>query len=300
MTIAVTGANGFIGRHTMTRFAARGDTAIAVPRPFASAALVSLFRGVDAVVHLAGVIEAKRERDYVDGNVTSARLVAEAARDAGSRMVHVSSLAVAGPAPPTAPHVESDPPAPITTYGRTKLDGERAVTTTAGLRWTVLRPGVVYGPLDRALVPLFGMARAGVLPLVGRASAAYTFVYIDDMVDAIVAAVDRARDGATCFVGYAQPVTARALVEAVRDASGARAAIVPIPMAVLRLAAWGGDAFAAVTGRSTAINSRRFAEIDAPGFVCRVDRLRQDLGVEPKVALADGLRHSAEWYLSQL
>jgi len=300
MRIAVTGANGFIGRHTMERFASRGDATAAVPRPFVHDTLVSTFRNVDVVVHLAGVVAATTDREYVDGNVTSTAIVAAAARDAGARIVHVSSLAAAGPASPAAPHVETDPPAPITTYGRTKLDGERAVTGMSDLHWTVLRPGVVYGPGDRAIVPLFGMAKSGVLPLVGRASAAYTFIYIDDMIDAIAAAVDLAPRHATIFAGHPQPVTPRALVEGIRDASGRRAAIVPIPMTLLRLAAWGGDAVGALTGHSVTINSRRFVELDAPGFVCRVDRLRDDLGVEPKIGVADGLRRAAGWYLSQL
>jgi nucleoside-diphosphate-sugar epimerase len=300
MHLAVTGASGFIGRHTIAQFASRGDTATAVPRPFVHETLVGTFANVDVVVNLAGVVTAKNDSEYVDGNVTSARIVAGAAHAAGVRIVHVSSLAVAGPAPPIAPHVETDAPAPITTYGRTKLEGERAVTTTAGLQWTVLRPGVVYGPGDRALVPLFGMARSGFLPLVGRATAAYTFIYIDDMVDAIVAAADRALVGSTIFVGHPDPVTPRALVEGIRDAAGGRASIVRVPQPVLRLAAWGGDMVGALTGRRVAINSRRYVEIDAPGFVCRVERLREDLGVEPKVGLADGLCRSAAWYLSQV
>jgi len=300
MRVAVTGAHGFIGRHLVARLGARGDDASAIARPFSAPALIDAFRGADAVVHLAGVVAATRDEDYVAGNVVSARIVAEAARDAGVHLVHVSSLAAAGPASADAPHGEHDAPAPITTYGRTKLEGERAVTATPGLRWTVLRPGVVYGPGDRALVPLFRMARAGVLPLVGRADAAYTFVYIGDLIDAIVAAVDRTPAGVTCFVGHRRAVTPRALVTAVRDASGRRAAIVPIPTALLRVAAWGGDLFGALTGRAAMINSRRFVELESPGFVCRVDRLREDLGVEAKVGLADGLHAAADWYLSQV
>ncbi len=299
MRVAVTGANGFIGRHVVARFSARGDRATAVARPFVTAALLKLFRETDVVVHLAGVVAATAERDYVDANVTSTRIVADAARDAGVPLVHVSSLAAAGPAPATAPRVESDPPAPITIYGRTKLEGERAVTGMAGLRWVVLRPGVVYGAGDRALVPLFRMARSGVLPLVGRADAAYSFVYIDDMVDAVVAAADRLPAGVTCFVAHPRPLTPRALLEGIRHAGGWRAAIIPIPMPLLRVAAWGGDLFGAVTRRPAAINSRRFVELDSPGFVCRVDRLREDLGVEAKVGLADGLRAATDWYVSQ-
>ena len=299
MRIAVTGATGFIGRHVVSRIASGGDIAIAVPRPFVHNTLREIFGRADAVVHLAGVVAAISDEAYVEGNVTSSRLVAEAARDAGVRLVHISSLAAAGPAPAGAPHVETGTPAPITTYGRTKLDGELAVRAIAS-RWTVLRPGVVYGPGDRALVPLFRMAKRGILPLVGRADAAYTFVYIDDLVTAILAAVARGPDGATMFVGHPQPVTPRTLVEQVRDVAGGRAAIVRVPQPLLRLAAWGGDAVGAATRRPVLINSRRFVELDSPGFVCRVDRLREDLGVEAQVGLADGLRHAADWYLSQV
>lgn len=299
MRIAITGASGFIGRHVVSRIAARGDLAIAVPRPFVRNTLREIFGRVEVVVHLAGVVAATRDEDYVDGNVTSTHLIADMARDAGVRLVHISSLAAAGPAPSTAPHVESDTPAPITMYGRTKLEGELAVKAM-GSRWTVLRPGVVYGPGDRALVPLFRLARRGILPLVGRSDAAYTFVYIDDLVAAILAAVDRGPAGATMFVGYPQPVTARALVEQVRDAAGGRASIVRVPQPLLRVAARLGDVIGAAIKRPVLINSRRFVELDSPGFVCRVDRLREDLGVEAQVGLADGLRQSADWYLSQL
>jgi nucleoside-diphosphate-sugar epimerase len=300
MRLAVTGASGFIGRHVVSRFAARGDVVTPVARPFVHHALVAGFRANDVVVHLAGVVSATTDREYVDGNVVAAQIVAGAARDAGVRLVHVSSLAAAGPAPARAPRVEGDAPAPITTYGRTKLEGELAVKAATGLQWTVLRPGVVYGPGDRALVPLFRLARSGILPLVGRADAAYTFIYIDDMVDAVVAAVDRALSGATVFVGHPQPVAPRALVEQVRAAAGGRASIVRIPQPVLRAASWAGDLAGALRGRPVLINSRRFVELDSPGFVCRVDRLREDLGVEAQVGLADGLHRAAGWYLSQL
>ena len=62
----------------------------------------------------------------------------------------------------------------------------------------------MYGPGDRALLPLFVLASRGVLPHVGRASAAYTFVYVTDLVRAIAAAVDRGASGDVLFVGHAE------------------------------------------------------------------------------------------------
>ena len=294
--IAVTGASGFIGRHVTAHLAARGDEVVVVRRPFEPVALLETLRRADAVVHLAGVVSAVREQAYVAANVDGTRVVAAAAASAGVPLIHISSLAAAGPASPRAPRSEDDPPAPINAYGRSKLEGERAVTATDGLRWTILRPGVVYGPGDRALLPVFRLAARGILPLVGRADAAYTFIHIADLARVITAAVDGAAAGDTLFVGHPQPVTTRDLLEGVRAASGGRGNIVRIPLPIVRLAALGGDFAGVLFGTRALINSRRYVELASAGFVCRVDRLRDRLGVVAQIGLRDGLADADAWY----
>jgi dihydroflavonol-4-reductase len=296
--VAITGASGFIGRHLTAALAARGDGPVAIPRPFDRAALSEAFRGVDVVVHLAGVVAAVRERDFFAGNVDATRVVSEAARAATVRLVHVSSLAAAGPAPASAPRSEDDPPSPITPYGRSKLEGERVVSGMPGLQWIVLRPGVVYGGGDRAMLPLFRYAGRGVLPLAGR-DAAYTFIHISDAIRAILAAVDtvnRAAIGHTFFVGHPRPVTTREVLEAVNAAADRSAIIVPLPLALARVAAAFGDLQGLLTGRPAVINRWRYTELTAEGFVCRVDRLRDRLGVVAHTDLSEGLAETAASY----
>ena len=298
--VAVTGASGFIGSNLTAQLSARGCDVRTVRRPFDRPDLIETLRGCDVVVHLAGVVAAARDEEYFEANVTATRLVAEATCAAGARLVHISSLAAAGPASPDAPRVEDDPPAPMTAYGRSKLAGERAIKDVSGLRWTILRPGVVYGPRDRAVLALFRMARSGMLPLVGRETAAYTMIHVADAVRAIEAAVDRAdASGETMFVGHPEPVTARALVEGVRDAAGGSAAIVSVPRPVLWIAALAGEAIGTLRGKPAVINRRRYDELNAAGFVCRVDRLRDRLGVVAGIGLRDGLAQTAAWYRSQ-
>ena len=108
MRVAVTGASGFIGTHVVASLAARGDTAIPMTRPFDPATLTSALQlqGVDVVVHLAGVVSAIRREDFFAANVGATAIVARAARDARARLVHISSLAAAGPAPAAAPRSE--------------------------------------------------------------------------------------------------------------------------------------------------------------------------------------------------
>ena len=295
--IAVTGASGFIGRNLVAALTADGDVAVPIARPFVRDRLTRELAGVDALIHLAGVVSAPNERDFFAANLDATRVVAEAARDAGVRMIHISSLAAAGPAAPGAPRSETDAEHPINAYGRSKLEGERAVAATAGLRWTTLRPGVVYGPGDRALRPLFRAARLGILPVVGNPDAAYTFIYVADVIRALRAAVDRSLDGRTIFLGHPRPVTARALIEVIRSAAGTSALVVPIPRPVTRLAAAIGDVAGALTGRPATINRRRFGELYSEGFVCRIDRMREQLGVEAETDLRAGLVRAADWYL---
>ena len=132
---------------------------------------------------------------------------------------------------------QDDPPSPQTPYGRSKLKGEQVVMETPGLRWTILRPGVVYGPGDRALLPLFKLAGLGFLPLVGRPDAAYTFVHVHDVVRTIAAAIEAAPLDEVLFVGHARPVSGREILDAIGLVVGRPATVIPVPQAITRLAA---------------------------------------------------------------
>jgi nucleoside-diphosphate-sugar epimerase len=310
--IAVTGATGFIGRRLTEAMVARGLTVRAIVRPgslheappgaavvhapLEEAPLVRAFRGAEAVVHLAGVVLAARPQGYAPVNVEGTRAVAAAAREAGAHLVHISSLAAAGAAPATAPRSEADPCSPVTPYGVSKLASEQVVTATTGLRWTTLRPGVVYGPGDRAVLTLFRAVRLGFVPLLGNPDAAYTFIHVDDCVRAIVAAIERRLDREVLFVGHPEPVRPRELLESIERALGRRAVRLRVPNGVGSIVAHACDAFARVTNWPVPLNRWRYREMCAEGFVCRVDRLRDRLGVAAQVALDTGIADTARWY----
>ena len=311
-TVAITGATGFIGRHVAADLIARGVTVKAIVRPGSrhqappdativyaaldGSALRDAFAGVETVVHLAGVVSAVDARVFTEVNVEGTRAVAAAAQQAGARLVHVSSLAAAGPAPASSPHREDGPTRPVTPYGLSKLESERVVTGAGGLRWMIIRPGVVYGPTDRAVLPLFQAAQRGVLPLVGRRDAAYTFIHVSDLVRVIVAAVDKREATGMVFAGHETPVTAMALLDAIQAANGRRARVIPIPLGVTHAAALVCDVTGRIMRTPMPLNLWRYAELSAEGFVCRVDRMRDELGVTASVDLVDGMAQTAAWY----
>jgi nucleoside-diphosphate-sugar epimerase len=74
--------------------------------------------------------------------------------------------------------------------------------------------------------------------------------------------------------------------------------MIRIPLGLTRLAAYGGDAAGTLFGMRTLINSRRYVELASEGFVCRVDRLREHLGVVAQIGLRDGLADALAWYVT--
>jgi len=137
------------------------------------------------------------------------------------------------------------------------------------------------------------------LPLVGRPGAAYTVIHVADLIRALVAALESGVDRETIFAGHPHPASARELLEGVGAAAGGAARIFTVPMALTRIAALAGDIVGAIAGRPLPINGWRYTELSAEGFVCRVDRLRDCLGVVAEVELREGLARTAVWYRQQ-
>lgn len=169
----MTGATGFVGAETLDQVLAEGLRVNALTRkaqpPRArlkwvpgsledAAALDTLVRDADAVVHIAGVVNAPDREGFEAGNARGTMAVIDAMRRRGiRRLVHVSSLAAREPE--------------LSDYGWSKELAEKHVKAS-GLDWTIVRPPAIYGPNDREMLELFRMGKRGVmmLPPGGRLS----------------------------------------------------------------------------------------------------------------------------------
>lgn len=165
-TLAITGGTGFVGRHLIDAALAQGHMVRALtrsPRPprdgvqwiYGSLekplALAQLVAGADAVIHVAGTINAPDRAGFALGNVDGTLAMIDATRQAGiRRFVHVSSLAAREPK--------------LSDYGWSKARSEIIVAASA-LDWTIVRPPAVFGPGDREMLELFRAARRGIVPL---------------------------------------------------------------------------------------------------------------------------------------
>ena len=233
--LAITGGTGFVGSRTITRALAEGHRVRALNRRAQSdragvtwvagalddpAALATLVQGADAVVHVAGVVNADRA-GFVAGNIEGTRAILAAARQAGvTRFVHVSSLSAREPQ--------------LSRYGWSKREGERLVEAS-DLTWTIVRPAAVYGPGDMEMRDLFRAAKLGIalLPPQGTMSA----VAVDDLAGLLVTLAGRPGDRAIYEIDDGTSWTHREFAKAIGAAVGRRVVPLHLPKALMMLGA---------------------------------------------------------------
>src|SRR5437762_2722474 len=207
MTVLVTGGSGLVGSHVIEALRARGEPVRALVRPASRAVIERLgaeavpgdvrdaavwhaaVQGVRGLVHAAALLQQRASwQEYEAVNVDGTRRAALAARTAGARLVHISSVAVYGGLanyrPESERRTEDFPFQPIPEhdfYARSKRLAETVVREAAegGLTAVALRPNVIYGERDRLFTPrVIRVVRRGVMTLLtsrrlARAAAAF-------------------------------------------------------------------------------------------------------------------------------
>jgi nucleoside-diphosphate-sugar epimerase len=288
--VAVTGANGFVGRAFCARAALRGRRVRrlvhardldAVALDLAQARDDELARaldGVAAIVHLAGRAHVLRERArdpeaaFRDANARATASLARAAVAAGvRRFVFASTVKVSGEeTAPGRPFRPGDAAAPRDAYARSKLAAERALLAAARatpMRAIVLRLPLVHGPgAGGNYARLVGAVRARRWLPFGAIRNRRSVLGVDNLLDALDAALDAPDmlDGIH-FVADAQSVSTPDLVRAIARALGTQARLLSVPVPLLRLAGSASgnrDAIARLTG-SLEVDSSSFAAATA-------------------------------------
>ena len=291
----VTGAAGFIGSHLAEALQARGDDVVGVDsfNDYYDPALKEEnargldvrrldlaeeeldFVGFDGVFHLAGQPGVRSFGDvfplYLRRNVLASQRVFEAAARDGVRVVFASSSSIYGDAE-RYPTPEDTRPVPLSPYGITKLACEhllRAYERSFDLDTVALRYFTVYGPRQRPDMffrrVVDALVEGGTVDLYGSGEQSRSCTYVDDAVEATIAAMERAVRGAVYNVG------------------GGEEASVLEAISVLER----------ISGRTLDVRRAARAAGDVTRTRADVDRIEADLGWRPTTSLEDGL--GAQW-----
>ncbi|WP_258311254.1 NAD(P)-dependent oxidoreductase [Streptomyces sp. NWU49] len=322
--VAVTGATGFVGRRLCRRIVEDGGRVTALVRPrsdrrvldgcpvdFAVADLLTgsgvagAVSDANVVMHLAAALRAGSHAGFRLANTVATGVLAGVLATSGAppRLVVCSSLAAAGPVLGQGrARCEEDPPCPVSSYGASKLAGEREARRFAEQVPTVIvRPPIVYGPGDVAFVPhLAATARSRVAVRPGPAARVYSVLYVDDLCDALIAAGLQGRtaspDEPHSGVYHLCDGVEYTLADLVRTAGAllgcGRPLVLPVPSPVVRAAGVVSEAVGRLQGGVPVFNRDKAREAVAGSWTASSDRAYRDFGFRARVGLEDGLREA--------
>ncbi|WP_404333694.1 NAD-dependent epimerase/dehydratase family protein [Sphingomonas sp. MMS12-HWE2-04] len=296
-TIALTGGTGFVGTRLIALALAAGHQVRALTRrPQAeragiswiegdlanTAALASLCVGADAVIHVAGVVNAPDRAGFAAGNIDGVRNMLGAAQGAGvSRFVHVSSLAAREPA--------------LSAYGWSKAEGD-ALVMASGLDWAIVRPPAIYGPGDLEMLELFRLAAKGLalMPRGGRIS----LIEVGDLGRLLLALA--VTDGCNQILdaddGVAGGWSHEDFARAIGAAVGKRVATLAVPRPLLMA---GAHLDRLVRGDKAKLTPDRVDYFCQEDWVVDAERRPPANLWRPQVETPAGLAATAAWYREQ-
>jgi nucleoside-diphosphate-sugar epimerase len=316
MKALVTGATGFVGSHLVEALQRSGAAVTALARSSVKAsalaaqgvrvipgdlhdmgALENAARDQDVIYHVAGVVAARGEAEFLWANRDGTRNVTAAAERSGKpRLVLVSSLAAGGPAPRGTPLTGRESPKPVTAYGRSKFAAEQIVRSSS-IPWSIVRPPIVYGPRDREVLKIFRLARLGIAPVFGDGSQELSAVHAADLAKALIAAgTSQSTVGGTYNACHPEVFTSRELGRAVGVAMGRPVRTVRIPAFVGRALLSVTEASARITRKATILTTDKANEFFQPAWTGDPAPLSRDSGWHAIYDLRTGLADTYQWY----
>ncbi|MFM5908297.1 MAG: NAD-dependent epimerase/dehydratase family protein [Novosphingobium sp.] len=299
MTLAITGATGFVGQALLDR-AMNAKVAVRAlarrpqqPKPYTTwiagdlaniAALDSLMEGAEAVIHVAGLVSADADT-FEQANVLGTLNVIEAARRAGvTRLIFVSSLSARAPE--------------LSTYGASKARAEKLVMAS-GLDWTIVRPPAIYGFRDKDILDLFKAAKWGIIPMPQREGRA-SYIHVEDLARLLLKIVPGG-EGVTGAVfepddGRNGGWSHREIARTIGWAMGRRPFILHLsPEWLMRAARWGQ----AITRGRFKLTTDRAGYMAHPDWVSSSSAKVPETLWKPIVPTREGMKATAKWYREQ-
>jgi len=223
-------------------------------------------------------------------------------------LIFVSSLAAGRPTRDSLAAVESDPSAPVSAYGKSKLAAEQQLNQFASqVPITVLRPPMVFGPRERHLLRLFKLAKRGWMVVPGRPWQ-YSLVHVDDLTDAMIAAAERGvrmeegdptgeRRG-VYYVAHTEQPTFPELANLIATALQlSRVRILQLPLPICWVGALFSQLWASLMRRAAVLNLDKIREASAGSWICDIRRAHAELNFTPQKSLQQRIYETMQWYL---
>lgn len=298
MKVALTGATGFVGRVVLAQLLSHGHQVKALVRSPAAAqilgdaniisgdlaneeALAELVRDSDVAVHVAGAIAAPDRKTFFAINEQGTqRVVAEASKAGVKRLIFISTLSATRPE--------------LTAYGGSKAAAEQAVKGASDIaERLIIRPPAVYGPGDKATLPLVKSLTNSPVVIAGQAVSRFSLIYVDDLARIICQAVTSEVTG-TIEVddGKRDGYSWHELVDAASRVEGRALKPYFLPRGLTMLAGAASEKVARLRGATTMVTTDKIRELYMPTWVAKPPGWHLDGATQ----FEQGLEKTLGWY----
>ena len=265
----------------------------------------------DTLFHVAAMKNAANPKDMLAINLCATRNLFEAVLQSSAtpRVVHVSSLAACGPSTKHRPTVETDRAAPVSYYGRSKLESEQIATTYADrLPISIVRPPIVMGQGDSNGLKMFKLIEQFNYHLIpGLKDRQYSAIHVDDLVNALICVAKQGKPISSA--GESDPSATGIYFASTEQLSYAdlgrniglamgrsrtRCLYIARPIlwsigAVNSLLAW-------ATKRPYLLNLDKYQEVVAGDWTCSSEKLFTETDFDSSVPFVDRLKQTIQWY----
>ncbi len=317
MKVLVTGGTGFVGSHIVDRLLLEGHEVTAAIRPTSNLRwlnpaaktviapmtdlkpLEAILPEIDAVVHCAGVVRARLSAEFFainrDATIELAKLCIQFAKNLKS-FVFISSQAAGRPGRDCDCVCESTPEMPISSYGKSKLEAERALEALgANFPIVALRPPTVYGPRDSEVFFFFKLISCGVMFYPGSPQRQFSIVYVEDLARAAVLSLKIDGDFSRFFIDDGEVHTWRAFAEAISRAIPKSIVSIRLPVAAFYPASAVAAVTSALTGKTPMLTFEKSREL-SQNWVCDGSLFRKTTGFTPEFDMRRGIEETLDWY----
>lgn len=255
------------------------------------------------IVHAAGVTKCLDNDDFFKTNTVGTRHLVDVVRELKmpiERFVFISSLSILGPLHEEQPYQEisdTDTPCPNTAYGRSKLQAEEYLRSLADFPYVILRPTGVYGPREKDYFMMAESIKKHVDFAVGYRHQDITFIYVQDVVQAVFLSLSKDVCGRTFLLSDGEVYSSRTFSKLLQKELGIKRVLrITAPLWLLYAVSVAAESLAHVTGKISALNRDKYNIMKQRNWRCDITPARRDLGFTPEYKLKRGVEITVKWY----
>jgi nucleoside-diphosphate-sugar epimerase len=317
--VLITGASGFVGYHLLVEALNSGLDVYAAVRASSDvshlkdlnvtftnlqySSVESLKQNIkdnryDYIIHASGTTKANNKSEYNLINAEYSRNLGIAALESGvKKFIFVSSLAALGPLLNLNGEIQEDTlPAPVTSYGESKLLAELYLNAIDNLPLLIFRPTAVYGPREKDIFILFKSINMGLEPHIGSFNQQFSFIYVKDLAALLIASLNSLLVNESYNVADGKIYNRYALADFSKIILNKKTIKFHLPIGAVSAVASLLEKLYANSRTTPALNKEKMRELTAINWACNIEKLKDDFSFVPRYDLEAGLRETLLWY----